>query len=362
MTTYSEDEATIRTRMLNNISDSVDKSEGYLVYDNIAAASKEFAKISNGLDSVKNELNINNLADDELTARVKDRTGIDRNLATYATGVLTLTGNGSIKIGDLFQTPSGIQFASTEAKTITTSGTINVKAVVAGSTGNIPTGQITVMPITISAITSVTNASPTENGFDAETDAELLTRYYAKLQEPSTQGNIAQFKSLVKSYTGVGDCKVFPTWNGNNTIKLVIIDANKQVPTSDFVNEIQNRIDPLGDNWGLGYGDAPFGCFTSISGASGKTINVSFTVTKDINYTDAQRLANIQASINAYFKLIAFLDNAIVSYAQIGSCVLNSAGVLDYANLTINGGTANIPISLTSSLCEIPVLGAVNIS
>jgi uncharacterized phage protein gp47/JayE len=359
---YSENLETIKTRMLGNISDSVDKTEGYLVYDNVVATGTEFQKVSTELDQVVNKLDISNLKDDELATRIEERTGQTRNPATYATGVLTITGNATIAAGALFQTSNAVQFKSLETKTITTSGTINIQAVVAGSTGNIPAGQITVMPVAISGVTSVTNLAATENGFDAESDTNLLTRYYEKLQEPDTGGNIMHFKNLVKEYTGVGDVKVFPTWNGNNTIKLVIIDSNKQVPSTDFVNAVQAYMDPLGDTWGLGYGVAPFGAFTTIAGATAKTIDVSFTVVKDTNYTDAQRLANVQASINVYLKSVAFVDNAIVSYAQVGAAILASAGVLDYSNLLINSGTSNISISLTSSLCEIPVLGTVTIN
>ena len=361
--TYSESEETIRTRMLNNISDSVDKTEGYFVYDNIAATSKEFSKISSSLDEVKSKFDISNLTGDELTSAVYQRTGLTRTPATYAVGVLTIAGNPTIAVGDLIQTVSGVQFKSTEPKTITTSGTINVKAVVAGSSGNIPAGQITVMPVTIPGVTSVTNLAATENGFDEETDAALLVRYYEKLQEADTGGNIAHFKSLAKDYTGVGDCKVFPTWNGNNTVKLVIIDSNKEVPSTDLVNEVQTYMDPLGDGiWGQGYGAAPYGAFTTIEGAKGKNISVSFTVIKDTNYTDEQRDTNVKASITAYLKSIAFVDNAVVSYAKVGAAILASAGVLDYSNLAINSGTANIPISLTSTLCEIPILDTVTIS
>lgn len=359
---YSETLDTIKTRMLGNISDSVDKTEGYLVYDNVVATGKEFEKVSSELDLVASKLDISNLTGDELTTRVYEKTGLTRTAATFAKGVLAITGNTTIAIEDVFETANKVQFKATEAKTITGTGTVSIQAIVAGSSGNIPAGQITLMPITIPGVTSVTNTAATVNGFDEESDSALLQRYYEKLREPSTQGNIAYFKSLVKSYTGVGDVKVFPTWNGNNTVKIVIIDSNKQVPSTDLINAVQSYTDPLGDTWGLGYGAAPFGAFTTIAGATGKNINVSFTVDKDTNYSDEQRLTNIQASINAYLKTIAFVDNAIVSYAKIGDAILNSAGVLDYSNLTINGATSNIPISLTSSLCEIPVLGTVTVN
>ena len=362
--TYSTNnsEAIILARMQANVTNDIEKTEGSLVYDALSPASKEFAASYKSLDEVKNKMDISNLTGDELTARVYERTGIPREEATYAEGSLDIIGTGTIKEGDLFQTPGGIQFKSTEAKTIINTGTVNIKAVVAGSTGNIPANQIIIIPVAINGIISVSNSLPTSGGYDEETDAHLLEKYYEKLQNPDTGGNIAHFKNLVKSYTGVGDCKVFPTWNGNYTIKIVIIDSNKEVPSTDLVNEVQNYMDPLGDNWGLGYGAAPAFSHTIIEGASDNIIGVEFTVVKDTNYTDEQRLANIQASITEYLKSLAFVDDAVVSYAKIGATILSSKGVQDYSDLTVNGGTSNIFISLTSELCEIPKLGTVTIN
>lgn len=355
-------EAIILARMQTNVTNDIEKTEGSLVYDALSPASKEFAASYKSLDEVKSKMDISNLTGDELTTRVYERTGIPREEATYAEGPLDVIGTGTIKEGDLFQTPGGIQFKSIESKTIINSGIVNIKAVVAGSIGNIPANQITIIPVAINGIVSVTNSSPTSGGYDAESDTHLLERYYERLQNPDTGGNIAHFKNLVKGYAGVGDCKVFPTWNGNYTIKIVIIDSNKEVPSTDLVNEVQNYMDPLGDNWGLGYGASPAFSHTIIEGAAGKIIDVEFTVVKDTNYTDEQRIVNIKASITEYLKSLTFVDDTVVSYAKIGAAILASKGVQDYSDLTVNGGTSNISISLTFDLCEIPKLGVVTLN
>jgi uncharacterized phage protein gp47/JayE len=358
---YSEDATVILNRMLGNMSDATDKTEGYLTYDNASASSIEMNKALTKLDDVVTKFDISNLVGDELDARVYERTGLTRNEATYATTSLTINGNVTIDIGDLFQTTSRVQFASTDTKTITTTGTINIKALVAGSSGNVPANQITQLPISISGITSVNNVSTSSGGYDAESDTALLERYYEKIQTPQTGGNIAQFVSLIKAYAGVGDVKVYPTWNGNNTIKLVIIDSNRVPPSTGFVNSAQAYIDPTGSTWGQGSGVAPFGAFTTVVAATTKTINVSFTAIKDLNYSDAQRLANFTTALTNYLKSIAFNASA-VSYNKIGSLIIDTEGFTDYSNLTINGGTTQIPLSYTAILTECPVTGTVTIS
>lgn len=358
---YSEDNATILNRMLGNMSDTVDKTEGYLSYDISAASSKELSNALSKLDDAAKKFDISNLSGDELASRVYERTGLTRYAATYSTTKLSITGNVTLKIGDLFQTPNRVQFSVTESVEITGSGPVSVKALIAGSAGNVPAGQITQMPIAISGVTSVTNLQASAGGYDAESDSSLLERYYEKLQLPNTGGNIAQFISLAKNYSGVGAVKVYPTWNGNNTVKLMVIDVNKLPPNADFISALQIYMDPLGTNWGQGYGQAPYGAFTTVAAAAPKVINVSFTAVKDTNYSDAQRLNNFKTALTNYLASIAFSANA-VSYTKIGAMIIDTPGFLDYSNLTVNGGTSNITLSYTASLTECPVMGTVTIS
>ena len=46
-----------------------------------------------------------------------------------------------------------------------------------------------------------------------------------------------------------------------------------------------------------------------------------------------------------------------VSYAKIGQAILNTDGVIDYTNLTVNQSTNNVPITET----QIAVLGVLKI-
>ena len=356
---YSETSAVILTRILGNVSSDLDKSEGSLIYDALSPTSIELAQQETNLDQVALKFDLSNLSGDELALRINQRTGITRIAATYANTEVTITGNGTINIGDLVQTPGGIQFKSLVTQVITVSASINVQAVIAGASGMVPASQITQFPVAIAGLVSVTNVSPTQDGFDAESDPALLQRYYDYIQNPSTGGNIAAFMNLIKGFSGVGDVKVYPTWAGNNTVLLIIIDANKLPPSADLVTTAQTFMDP--GIVGLGLGAAPFGAFTTVVGATANTITVGFTAVKDPAYTDAQRLTNVQNSLIAYFQSIAYTASS-VSYGKIGAAIEASSGILDYSALTVNGGTANIPLSYTSSLTQTPVLGVVTIA
>lgn len=352
---YSEDAKAILNRLFNNVSNEVDKTEGSLTYDSLSPAAIEFSNAYKKLDEIATKLYIENLSDDELEKRIYQHTGITRHPATYATGVLNVTGTGTISQGALFQTSGGIQFQATETKSIINSGTINVKAVIPGSNGMVPANQITSIPVAIMGITTVANPNPTTNGYDAESDDSLRQRYYEKLQAPATSGNKAHYKIWAKEVTGVGDAKVFPLWAGNGTVKVVIINSNKRAADNQLVATVQNYIDP--DSKGTGEGQAPIGAKTTVLSAVEEVINVSATLVIDTKkYTLTQVKTSIEANLTKYFKDIAFINN-YVSYASIGNLIFNTDGVIDYSNLLVNGNTSNIVLGDE----EIPVLGTASL-
>jgi len=341
--------------MLARIPNKYDKTEGSFIYDSVAPVAKEIENTYTDIDGVAGKLDIENLEGDELETFVYQRTGITRLPATRAVGELTVTGNGTVTEGDLFETSSGVQFEATETVAITTTGTVSIQAVVAGPTGNVPAEQITLMPITIQGITAVINNEPTIDGFEEESDVALLTRYYERRRTPATSGNKAHYINWAKEVAGVGNAKAYPLWNGDNTVKVRIIDADKQPASAGLVDLVQEYIDPL--SAGLGEGQAPIGAYCTVESAATLTINVVVTVVKDPAVDDVTRQANVEAALTAYLADIAFVSD-YVGYGNIGSAILASAGVEGYENLTVNGGTSNVAIGDT----EVAILGTVTLN
>jgi uncharacterized phage protein gp47/JayE len=327
--------------LLEAVGDSYDKTPGYLIYDVLKSAAIELAALEQSQSDTAQLLDVDYLTGDLLAKFVLQRKGMSRRPWTFAVGVVVVNGNGVIHTGDLFETKSGVQFASSETVTITGSGEVAVQCMTPGQIGNVPANQIIQIPVTIAGITSVINIAPTHDGYEAETDGSLRERYYTATQSPVTSGNIYHYIQWAKEVSGVGDVAVFPLARGPNTVDVVIIDQNKQPASSALVNQVQSYIDP--DSEGLGNGQAPIGAHCYVLSADGLSINLSVHVQKDLGYTDADVIQNIQTSVGNYLKSIAFkLD--YVSYAKVGEAVLNSEGVDDYASLTVNGGSVNVEI------------------
>ena len=91
--------------------------------------------------------------------------------------------------------------------------------------GNLPSGSITMMPVQLSGIVRVTNQEPTHDGYDAETDEAYYQRFLIRVQTPPTSGNVYHYLSWALEVAGVGAAQVYPLGHGDNTVDVVIIDA-----------------------------------------------------------------------------------------------------------------------------------------
>lgn len=326
-------EDVLKERMLEQTSTYND--EGGFIYDAVAPIAVELSEMYKSLDEVLKQV-FAQTASGEYLEKSCAEFGIYRKTGTKAIGQVKFAGNDGtvIPTGTLIQTESGLQFQTKTDVTISSGQAIaEIEAIEEGSNYNVPVGAITELPVQIVGVISVINEQATTGGTNEEDDASLLNRLLVKVQTPATSGNINHYKLWALEVAGVGDVKVFPLWNGAGTVKVVIIDSNKQPANSEIVNAVATHIEE----------NRPIGASVTVQSASALSINITATIFRDNNYTAEQVLANVSAKITNYLKNIAF-KQSYVSYAQIGSLILDSEGVLDYSNLTVNGGTSNITI------------------
>ncbi|WP_061332797.1 baseplate J/gp47 family protein [Clostridium botulinum] len=354
--------------MLNNISNTYEKSEGHLTYDITKTNAIELALLYKYALSIANLRLVKDLYGDDLTARVYDNKGIVKKVATKAKVILSLMGTGTINKGDLFGTPNNIEFQSLEKKEITETGTILAECTQTGNIGMVGANSITEFPITIQGITQVNNLNPSYDGFEEETDPALKQRYYESLKNPITSNNQAHFIYWAKSVTGVGNAKVIPLWNGDLTVKVIIIDSNMQPASEDLVNTVQEYIDPKGtfdsntntwSLWGTGAGSSAIGNYCTVVSATAKNIDLECSITKANGYSDEEIKNNISTKITEYLKEIAFSATInYVSHAKIISLILSADGVLDAQNVKVNNSLSeNVIIGEE----EVATMGAVTL-
>lgn len=314
------------------------KIEGTFENDMLASNSIEFAKLEVELEQAYKAAFAETSWGDYLT-RIAAEFGVDRKLAVPAIGAVTLTGTGDVALGSRFSTAAGTIFETTEAASIQKVGKVAVRAVNAGTAGNVAAGTIVNIPISIPGITSVTNDEPTHDGYDEESDEELLKRYYVIVRRPATSGNCNHYYNWAMSVEGVGDCKVVPLWNGAGTVKVIIIDSNHDVASSDLIKKVQAHIEE----------NHPIGATVTVESPSPLQIDI----TADIKGTfDAE---TFKSSLSDYFVSHA-LSLTYVSSAQIIDRIMNQSTVEDCDNVLVNGANR---VSITSE--QLPTVGSVTV-
>lgn len=329
----------IHAALLAQLPDSYQKTTGFPTWMLTRAMAYGLAEGETVIAKAQQNLDPENLHGDDLTHYVFTRTGQERREAVFASGMLTASGEGVIHAGDLFETEGGIGFRAAETVIVSGAANVPVFCITPGATGNVAADTVCKMPVQLPGIDSVTNPLPMANGFDAESDAELLDRFLERLQQPVTGSNKWQYLMWAKEVSGVGAARVFPLGHGDGTVDVIIIDSDGQPASDTLVQAVQEYIDP--ESAGKGEGQAGIGAHCYVSAAEGIAVNIAVTV-KCLDSTGIPEA--VQKSIAGYLAGIAFQQD-YVSYGKLAVAINETAGVLDYRDFTMNGDTANISIS-----------------
>lgn len=331
----------VLSELLAAMPDSYQKTIGFPTYDLLAAVALRQAETDNVIADAARRLDPENLTGNDLDRYVYPRTGQARRVATFATGTLHVTGNGTVPAGAVFESGGGVQFTADRETVIAGEGDVAITCRNDGAVGNLPPGSITLLPVQIAGIVSVSNLAATSEGYDEETDKEYLARFYAKLRTPPTSGNKWHYYNWALEVAGVGDAYIEPLGHGDNTVDVVLIDGTGAPASAALVRQVQDYIDP--DSAGVGAGEAPIGAHCYVSAAVAVPLEIALKVTQVSGYAQDAVTAAIRAAVTAYLGEIAFKQR-YVSYAKLADAIMGAPGVLDYEGLTVNGGVANVAI------------------
>lgn len=220
----------------------------------------------------------------------------------------------------------------------------------AGSGPNMTVGEITPINYVNNNLKNAVIVEVTTTAQDEWSDDEIRSTYIDYVNDSAIDGNVAQYKAWAKAYPGIGKYKVFPLWNGANTVKVSILDEDFQPCTVDFVADFQEYMDP--GVTGMGDGVAPIGAFVTISTPT----TIAIDVTADVVISDDAEAAAVQSmmseTLEVYFREISF-DKSVVSYMSVGAILSDVDGVDFINNLRLNNGTSNITLASE----QVPVVG-----
>lgn len=332
----ARDQAAILSELQEQSAIEASSIEGTFENDVLSSNSIEFAKTEVELEQMLKAAFADTSWGDYLTMRCAEM-GVDRKPAVCAIGLVTVTGTAGAVVpeGTIFSTESDIYFVTTKEIQIGENGTadIPVEAQIAGSKGNVAYATINKIPMSVPGVDRVTNVSATYDGYDEETDASLLARYLLHVRTPGTSGNPSHYKEWALSIPGVGDCQVLPLWNGNGTVKVYIVDDNKDAASEELKQKVYDYIETV----------RPIGATVTVDTPQYMLIDVSVTVKVNDNY-DEDYEGILETALNEYLDGSGF-DRDYVSIAQIGKVLLNTGAIYDYESLQLNGGIQNVPIT-----------------
>lgn len=337
--------------MLDGLENTKDKTPNSFSYDVLSAAAILFVEFARRFDELAKKFDVDNLEGLELEKRVFQITGLKRKQATYARGLIKITGTVGTVIdqGKIFQTEEGEEFRTLERAVIGDKGEIYVKveALRIGLYGDVDKDTIKISKDYIKGIESVTNPVDFTNGYGEESDDDLRERYYSYLQDPPKAGNPAHYRLWAEEVDGVGYAKVYRTWKGPSTVKVVIIDIERKGASSDLVEKVRKHI----------MEEAPIHWENlTVVSAKEKPIDVAGKIEVRNGYSKSEVIENIKRKITAYLAEVAF-KKSYVSFAKVAHAILESDGLVDFDDLRINGTYDNIDLADE----EVAVLGQVRL-
>lgn len=371
----------ILARYLGNVRDDVDKREGSIIWDSGAPCCIEIAIAYMYLQSMILNAFAASAQSPFLELRCEEQ-GITRDPATYAKrlGVFTNGQGGpySLVMGTEFSTISEtnlVNFRVIEVYTengITIPGSYILQCTETGTIGNEYFGEIVpVLNLTGLATATLTDILvPGESEQDIE---ELRAEYFETVNQKPFGGNITEYRQFVEAIDGVGGTQIYPVWNGGGTVKISFIDSSFNAPSSTLIQEVQKAVDPhYNDEYaGMGLGTAPIGHVVTVVGATEFKVDIVASIELEQGYTLQQIQPSIKDSIEEYFlnlrknwKKADDLNNYSVEIiiARVRSAILNTIGVKNITDCTLNGDIVDIVLTEDSTLQQLPVTGDITIN
>lgn len=387
-------------RMLNRVSNKLDKRPSSPVYDLHSSTAVEFQILYIELEYLIKNSYGGTAAREFLILLAKDR-GLTPDPATKAILQGEFTPTNIDVTGKRFNI-SNINYIVKEQ---IEPGIYKVECETAGLVGNQYLGDMIPMDY-IEGLETASLTSVLIPGDDEEDTEVFRHRYFDSFNEQSFGGNHADYMTKVKGIDGVGSCKVKRVWNGDirpaemiptakvrewfssvlgtldkevqiwlstvfvaaaekkltvgGTVRVVITDSDDYgEASSTLVQSVQRTLDPE-ESTGEGYGLAPIGHVVSVVSATPAPIKVTTTVTFEEGYTWSNSKSAIEEAVNGYFlelrKSWSDTTQTIVRVSQIENRILGVDGVVDVTGTKLNGTASNMTLSEFS----IPTLGGVS--
>ncbi|MDO4459466.1 MAG: baseplate J/gp47 family protein [Clostridia bacterium] len=337
----------IKSRMLAEVDPKLDRREGSLIYNSIAATASELEQLYIALQGIIEELDPDTASMEGLKLLALPY-GLYPKQATPAQ-VICRFGFKEGKEVDL----SGYTFtAENELEyTVTTrreSGNYLATCEKNGETGNIYYSDL-VPKRDVDGLESAQIEGIYELGEDDETESAFRQRLSNAMLVRPFAGNIDYYRQTLLAMNNIGAVQVYPVWDGPGTVCVVVVNNSYRPFDARDLMQIQALVDPTYGNSGSEYvtgtAIAPIDHKVMVSTPREVKLNISMTVKGDF-LTDSVREA-----INEYIEEVKaewgepddFGKYELTIYKQkLIAKVLNVQGVRDVTSYSVNDIDGNL--------------------
>ncbi len=355
--------------VLSNAPEGIDTRQGSIFFDSVSGILLKVAKLYTDLDLIMKLVSVVTATGEALDTRASEY-GLTRLAPTRAKYYATFEGVVP-KIGERFYIDGQYFMLKQNLET----GLYYFEAEIAGIGGNEIYNNTPAVPVNnINGLISATFGMVYENGTDAEDDESLRGRVQEKIAGPAENGNKQHYKTWCESIDGVGLARIFPLWNGPNTVKAVLIDSTGQPCSAEKVAEVQNYIDPAENGYtatvdgktyivgdGLGEGVANLGAHFTAVGANPFVISVTFKAELSSGATEDTAEREAAEAIEEYLRELVLtttnVADIVIRISVVGAILSKLQSLLDYSELRLNGENHNI----IPGEDDVPILGEVKI-
>ncbi len=347
--TMNETFKDILERMKERLPDGASVIEGTFTGNNLLAVADELARIySQDIDILLPRAFAATAEGTDLDTVGKD-IGVVRKSATCAEAVVTVSGEpGSYT--DILVAADHLLFRLDDF--VINSGRLTqVRAVceTVGTAGNVPAGAIHTVRTAGVLIDSVINSEAASGGYEAETDSDFRARILDKKRNPVTGGSREDYRQWALSVPGVGRAKVIDLFRGPGTVGIYIVAAGNTAAGAGLLKNVFAYIETV----------RPCGAGVEVLSAEPLQIDIHAAVVLTEGAHLSDTVDRSRQLLCEYTGGFPFLLNkkAILSYLKIAELLLQTEGIEDVTDLTVNG----LPGSIMLEEIQFPVIGTITL-
>ena len=321
----------IKQRILDNINIDIDKREGSFTSNMVSALAEELAKAYINMGDILSLGFIDDTFDTFLDKRVSEF-GVYRKEGVKATGEIKVEGKeGAIITNGTLVKANDLYFTVLNDIELPTDNILYVEANEVGYKYNLLANTEFELVEKNDKVTKLVNETNFSKGVDVESDEDLRKRFVKVVNNPSTSGNKAHYEEWALEVDGVGRAIVYPLWNGNGTVKVMIVGNDNKPVTEEIVENCKLHIEE----------NMPIGCQLTIATPSLLDVSVKATLELKEGYDIEDVKLDFESRLAEYLKEVT----TDLVYSKVYGLLVNHLGVEDITEFTINDNNVNISIS-----------------